>query len=63
MYIDIWFIWDLPILLKLRRREDVSNLENVDKTWMNHISIYIIRSEILRWFRIWSQNFIFAHEV
>ena len=28
---------------------------------MNHISTYIIRKEILRWFRIWSQKFISAY--
>ena len=61
MYIDIWFIFYLPEFLYLRRREDVPNLENVGKHKMNHISLYIIRREIWRWFRIWSQNLMFAY--
>ena len=47
--------------LKLRRREDILNLGNVGKFHMNHIKLHIIRSGILRWFRIWSQNNIFAY--
>jgi len=47
--------------LKLRRREDISNLGNVGKFNMNHIKLHIIRSGISRWFRIWSQNNIFAY--
>ena len=35
--------------------------ESVGKFNMNHIVLYIIRREILRWFRIWSQKYIFAH--
>jgi len=48
-------------LLYLRRREDVSNSGNSGKSKMNPMSIYIIRREIQRWFRIWSQKFIFAY--
>ena len=35
--------------------------ENIDKFKMNHIKLYIIRSAILRWFRIWGQKNIFAY--
>ena len=35
--------------------------ENIGKFEMNHMMLYIIRSGILRWFRIWSQNNIFAY--
>ena len=55
------FNLNFPKLLYLRRREDVSNLGNSGKSKMNHMSIYIIRREIQRWFRIWSQKFIFAY--
>ena len=61
MYIDIWFNLNLPEFLYLRRREDVPNLGNSGKLNMNHMSIHIIRREIQRWFRIWSQKFIFAY--
>ena len=49
MYIDIWFIWVLPTLLKLRGREDVPNLENVGKT-----QIYVRQRiyEKIQFFRI-----------
>ena len=61
MYVDIWFILIFPIFLNLRRREYIPKLGNVDEIRMNHISTYIIRKEILRWFRIWSQKFISAY--
>ena len=61
MYVDIWFMLIFPIFLNLRRREYIPKLGNVDEIRMNHISTYIIRKEILRWFRIWSQKFISAY--
>ena len=61
MCMDIRFIFNLPELLYLRRREDVPNLGNSGKLKMNRISIHIIRREIKRWIRIWSQKFMFTY--
>ena len=61
MYVDIWFILisstfpSFGIYSRLRKFKNIGNIN------MNHISTYIIRKEILRWFRIWSQKFISAH--
>ena len=53
---DIWFNlitstfpW-FGIFSRLRKYKNMGNIK------MNHISSYIIRREILRWFRIWSQK-------
>ena len=40
---------------------NTNSRESVGKFNMNHIVLYIIRREILRWFRIWSQKNIFAY--
>ena len=50
-----------PANSSLRRREYVRNMGNNGKFNMNHILIHTTRREILRWFRIWSPNFIFAY--
>ena len=61
MYIDIWFILDLPLFPKFDTSSRLRKYSNLGKFKLNHISIYIIRREIQRWFRIWIQNFIFAY--
>ena len=40
---------------------NTNSRESVGKFEMNHIVLYIIRREILRWSRIWSQKNIFAY--
>ena len=61
LYDSFWICLCFPANSLLRRREDITNLEKSSKFIMNHIKLYIIRSAILRWFRIWGQNNIFAY--
>ena len=61
MYIDIWFMLNLPLFPKFGTSSRLRKYSNSGKFKMNHISIYIIRREIQRWFRIWSQKFVFAY--
>ena len=51
----------LPTFSRFDKSSRLRNLSKLGKSQMNHISIYIIRREIQRWFRIWSQKFIFAY--
>ena len=61
LYDSFWIYWIFPNSLYLHAYAKKNSLENTGKFKMNHIKLYIIRSAILRWFRIWGQNNIFAY--
>ena len=50
-----------PYFVYIHAYANTNLRKSVGKFDMNHIVLHIIRREIWRWFRIWSQNFIFAH--
>jgi len=59
LYDSLWICLRFP--MKSFLREDIQNIGKIGNLNMNHMVIYIIRREILRWFRIWSQKYIFAY--
>ena len=61
LYDSYWICLRFPAKSYLRRREYVRNIGNIGNFNMNHIVLYIIRREILRWFRFWSQKNISAY--
>ena len=59
---DSYWICQYPVyFLYIHAYANTDFLENVSKFKRNHIFIHTIRSEILRWFQIWSHNNIFAY--
>ena len=61
LYDSFWIYWNFPNSLYLHAYAKKNSRENIGKFKMNHIKLYIIRSTILRWFRIWGQKNIFAY--
>ena len=60
-YDSYWIYPHSPNLIYLHAYAISIYRKNIGKFDMNHIKLHIIRSGILRWFRIWSQNNIFAY--
>ena len=56
MYDSFWICQYCPTNNRLRRHDDVSNLETTGKLQMNRTSWYTIWRELLRWFQIWSRK-------